>query len=37
MVDSISVVILSPWTIEVEVGRGVRVVSTCGSAAGFQV
>lgn len=34
---SISVVILSPRTVEVEVGTGLRVVSASGSAAGFQV
>lgn len=36
-VGSCSVVILSPWTVEVEVGTGSRVVSACGSAARFQV
>ncbi len=36
-VGSISVVILSPWTVEVKVGTGLRVVSTNGFAAGFQV
>lgn len=34
---SISVVILSPRTVEAEVVTGLRVVSVSGSAAGFQV
>lgn len=37
MVGSISVVILTPWTVEVEVGTGLKVVSASGSVTGFQV
>lgn len=37
VVGGISVVILTPWTIEVEVGTGPKVVSPSGSVVSFQV
>lgn len=37
VVGSISVVILTAWTVEVEVGTGLKVVSLSGSVVGFQV
>lgn len=37
VVGSINVVIPSPWSIEAEVGTGLRVVLANVSAAGFQV
>lgn len=36
-VCTISVVILTPWTAEVEVGTGLSVASVSGFVVGFQV